>query len=66
MTKRQGLLETERIREIQGQLAGFLLEEVVDPNGEFYYDGSNLRVCPDSGFGVVHIVVHIRNRRVSS
>ena len=48
MTKRQGLLETERIREIQEQLAGFLLEEVVDPNGEFYYDGSNLRVCPDS------------------
>ena len=35
-------LPLERVRAVQEQLCGFLLDEVVDPKGEFHFDGSNL------------------------
>nr|TKW02918.1 hypothetical protein SEVIR_7G030900v2 [Setaria viridis] len=39
---KEALLETEKIRAIQEQFSGFLLDEVVNPAGEFHNDGSNL------------------------
>ena len=29
----------EKIMAIQEQLSGFIVEQVLDPKGEFYYDG---------------------------
>jgi hypothetical protein len=34
---RDGLLPRERVQAIQEELAGFLLEQVIDPKGEYYY-----------------------------
>nr|TKW22537.1 hypothetical protein SEVIR_4G235100v2 [Setaria viridis] len=39
---KEALLETEKIRAIQEQLSGFLLDEVVNPAGEFHNGESNL------------------------
>nr|TKV94916.1 hypothetical protein SEVIR_9G327400v2 [Setaria viridis] len=47
------LLKTEKIRAIQEQLSGFLLDEVVNPVGEFHNNGSNLHYRQDSDFGIV-------------
>ena len=33
------LIPEEKIMAIQEQLSGFIVEEVLDPKGEFYYDG---------------------------
>jgi hypothetical protein len=33
---RDGLLATKRVREIQEKFAGFLLEEVIAPTGEYH------------------------------
>ena len=41
----QGLLKEERVAaicEICEGLIGFLMDEVVNPKGEFYYDGRQL------------------------
>ena len=35
---KENLIEPERIRAIQESLCGFLLDEVINPNGEFYSD----------------------------
>ena len=35
---KENLIEPERIRAIQEALCGFLLNEVVNPKGEFYSD----------------------------
>ena len=35
---KENLIELERIREIQEALCGFLLDEVINPKGEFYSD----------------------------
>ena len=35
---KENLIEPERIRAIQEALCGFLLDEVINPNGEFYSD----------------------------
>ena len=35
-------LPVERLRAIQEQLCGFLLDEVIDPKGEYHCDGSML------------------------
>ena len=35
---REDLIEQERIRAIQESICGFLLDEVINPNGEFYID----------------------------
>ena len=35
---REDLIEQERIRAIQESICGFLLDEVINPNGEFYTD----------------------------
>jgi len=32
------LIEPERIKAIQESICGFLLDEVINPNGEFYAD----------------------------
>jgi hypothetical protein len=34
---RDGLLPQERMQAIQEEIAGFLLEHVIDPKGEYYY-----------------------------
>ena len=49
MHMKEELLETEKIRAIQEQLSGFLLDEVVNPAGEFHNDGLNLHYHQDSG-----------------
>ena len=35
---KSNLIEPERIRAIQEALCGFLLDEVINPKGEFYSD----------------------------
>ena len=35
---KENLIEPERIRAIQDALCGFLLDEVINPKGEFYLD----------------------------
>ena len=37
---KENLIEPERIRAIQEALCGFLLDEVINPKGEFYSDQS--------------------------
>ena len=32
------LIQSERIKAIQESICGFLLDEVINPNGEFYAD----------------------------
>ena len=34
---REKLLETERVEALQEEIAGFLLDQVIDPKGEYYY-----------------------------
>ena len=34
----ENLIEPERIKAIQESICGFLLDEVINPNGEFYAD----------------------------
>ena len=34
---REQLLAEERIEAIQEEIAGFLLDQVIDPKGEYYY-----------------------------
>ena len=36
---RNKLIPEEKIMAIQEQLSGFIVEQVLDPKGEFYYDG---------------------------
>ena len=35
---KEDLIEPKRIRAIQESICGFLLDEVIKPNGEFYTD----------------------------
>jgi len=35
---RNKLIPEEKIMAIQEQLSGFIVEQVLDPKGEFYYD----------------------------
>ncbi len=37
------LIPTERIKAVQEQLCGFLMDEVVNSKGEFYDDGTPLQ-----------------------
>ena len=34
----EALIQPERIKTIQESICGFLLDEVINPNGEFYVD----------------------------
>ena len=34
----EALIQPERIKTIQESICGFLLDEVINPNGEFYAD----------------------------
>ena len=36
---RDKLIPEEKIMAIQEQLSGFIVEQVLNPKGEFYYDG---------------------------
>ena len=36
---REKLIPEEKIMAIQEQLSGFIIEQVLDPKGKFYYDG---------------------------
>ena len=42
-------MPSEQVRAIQEQLCGFLLDEVINPKGEFYYSGASYhpQVIPD-------------------
>ena len=43
---RDKLIPEEKIMAIQEQLSGFIVEQVIDPKDEFYYDGlSNIDNC---------------------
>ena len=44
---KEGLLKTEKIWLIQEQLCGFLLDEVINPAGEFHVDDSMLPATSD-------------------
>ena len=39
---RDQLIPEEKIMAIQEQLSGFIIEQVLDPKGEFYYDGHSI------------------------
>jgi hypothetical protein len=41
------LIPKERIKAVQEQLCGFLMDEVINPKGEFHDDGSTY--IPDVG-----------------
>jgi len=41
MEMQENLMPSEQVRAIQEQLCGFLLEEVINPRGEFYYGGAS-------------------------
>jgi hypothetical protein len=41
---KEKFLETEQIRLIQEQLCGFLLDEIINPHGEFYAGLSSILV----------------------
>ena len=36
---RDKLIPEEKVMAIQEQFSGFIVEQVLDPKGEFYYDG---------------------------
>ena len=38
---RNELIPEEKILAIQEHLSGFIAEQILDPNGEFYYDGES-------------------------
>ena len=38
---RDQLIPEEKIMAIQEQLSGFIVKQVLDPKGEFYYDGQS-------------------------
>ena len=38
---RNKLIPEEKIMAIQEQLSGFIVEQVLDPNSKFYYDGES-------------------------
>ena len=38
---RDKLIPEEKIMAIQEQLSGFIVEQFLDPKGEFYYDGQS-------------------------
>jgi len=48
MKSKDELLPSERITAVQEQLIGFLNDEVVNKNGEFYYDGRTINREPES------------------
>ena len=48
MDMKRGLLPEEHITAVQEQLIGFLNDEVVNKNGEFYYDGRTINREPES------------------
>ena len=38
----QELLDKEKVKAIQEQLMGFIMDEIVNPAGEFHYNGHPL------------------------
>ena len=38
---RDKLIPEEKIMAIQEQFSGFIVEQILDPKGEFYYDGQS-------------------------
>lgn len=43
---RENLSNEEFIKAVQEQLMGFINEQIIDPAGEFYYDGSAIHHPP--------------------
>ena len=38
---RDKLIPEEKVMAIQEQFSGFIVEQILDPKGEFYYDGQS-------------------------
>ena len=53
---RDKLILEEKIMAIQEQLFGFIVEQVLDPKGEFYYDGHS-HINNHSKYDNIHIYV---------
>ena len=49
MEMQENLMPSDQVRAIQEQHCGFLLDEVINPKGEFYYGGVlyHPQVIPD-------------------
>ena len=46
---------TDRINAVCEQLAGFILNEILDPRGEFYHDGHINRVSASTSLGAQYL-----------
>jgi len=53
---RDQLIPEEKIMAIQEQLPGFIVEQVLDPKGELYYDGHS-HINNRSKYDNIHIHV---------
>ena len=53
---RDKLISEEKIMAIQEQLSGFIVEQVLDPKDEFYYDGLS-NIDNRSKYDNIHIYV---------
>ena len=50
------LISEEKIMAIQEQLSGFIVEQVIDPKDEFYYDGHS-NIDNHSKYDNIHVYV---------
>ena len=48
------LIPKEKIKAIPEQLSGFIVEQVLDPKGEFYYDGLS-NIDNSSKYDNIHV-----------
>ena len=53
---RDKLIPEEKIMAIQEQLSGFIVEQVLDPKGEFYYDGQS-HIDNRSKYDNIHVYI---------
>ena len=53
---RDKLIRVEKIMAIQEQLSGFIVEQVLNPKGEFYYDGLS-NIDNRSKYDNIHVYI---------
>ena len=56
---RDKLIPEEKIMAIQEQLSGFIIEQVLDPKDEFYYDGIS-NIDNRSKYDNIHVYMLLR------
>ena len=54
---RDKLVPKEKIMAIQEQLSGFIVEQVIDPKGEFYYDGLSNNIDNRSKYDNIRVYI---------